>query len=275
MPPILRIHLAGQFDAHAVSARWVPSTESHPPDVEALIDAAWARALAVPGIKLFDGPMCRLESWHATGPTLTLHLSKTSYKRFLGTNLSHPHLADRLGPAALANPVGVSPALVSSDGHLLMGRRNATVAYYPHRIHPFSGALEPRNPLDLFAELSRELHEELHFAPEHIASMHLTGIAEDLSIRQPELICLVHSTLDRDAILERVQPDEHHAAWHCPANPDRLAQALAAPDPTDPTFTPTETLTPIAIAALLLFGRLTFGDTWYDEHRPRFCTPTP
>lgn len=260
MTPILRIHLAGQFDARAVSARWVPSTESYPPDVETLIDTAWQRALAVPGIKLFDGPMCRLESWRVDRAHLTLNLSRTSYRRFLGTNLSHPHLADRLGPAALANPVGVSPALVSSDGHLLMGRRNATVAYYPHRVHPFSGALEPRDPLDIFAELSRELHEELHFAPEHIASMHLTGIAEDLSIRQPELICLVHSTLDRDAILARVQPDEHHAAWHCPANPTALNHPL----------TNTATFTPIAIASLLLYGRVTFGQTWYDEHRRPF-----
>ena len=260
MSPILRIHLAGQFDDRAVSARWVPSTESYPPHVEALIDTAWQRTLAVPGVKLFDGPMCRLESWRSCGKALVLNLSRTSYRRFLGTTLSHPDLADRLGPCALANPVGVSPALVSSDGHLLMGRRNAAVAYYPHRVHPFSGALEPRDPLDLFAELRRELHEELHFAPEHIASMHLTGIAEDLSIRQPELICLVHSTLARDAILERVQPDEHHAAWHCPADPTDLARVLTAD----------ESFTPIAIASLLLYGRLAFGQAWYDRQRRPF-----
>ena len=45
----------------------------------------------------------------------------------------------------LANPVGVSPALLSADNFLIMGRRNASVAYYPNRIHPFAGALEPRS----------------------------------------------------------------------------------------------------------------------------------
>ena len=68
--------------------------------------------------------MCRLERWEASpdGSRLHLSMSTTSYKPFFGTNMSHPELADRYGPDVLANPIGVSPALETSDGQLLLGR---------------------------------------------------------------------------------------------------------------------------------------------------------
>src|SRR5207248_1244381 len=100
------------------------------PEVERVIDWTWARVAARPGVNLFDGPMCRLESWRAAPDRLELVLSGTSYKPFLGTNLYHPDLADRYGREVLANPVGVSPALQTADGWLMMGRRNTSVAYY-------------------------------------------------------------------------------------------------------------------------------------------------
>ena len=96
-----------------------------PDKARELIDRAWQTASARPGVKLFDGPMCRLESWSAlAGGALQLTLSRTSYKLFMGTNMCHPELADRFGPQVLANPVGVSPALETADGFLMLGRRN-------------------------------------------------------------------------------------------------------------------------------------------------------
>jgi hypothetical protein len=48
----------------------------------------------------------------------------------------------------------VSPALLTADGFLMMGRRNASVAYYPNRVHPFAGALDPGDA-DMFAAVRR------------------------------------------------------------------------------------------------------------------------
>ena len=90
--------------------------------------------------------MCRLERWTVSpdGSRLRLSLSETSYKPFYGTNMSHPELADRFGADVMANPVGVSPALETADGYLLLGRRNSAVAYYPGRLHPFAGCWRAR-----------------------------------------------------------------------------------------------------------------------------------
>lgn len=250
---ILRFHLAGAWNA--ISVRWVPSSWRRDGRVEPLIESAWQRATATPGVKLFDGPMCRMESWDGSRDPLVLALSHTSYKPFLGTNLANPQVATTIGRDVLANPVGVSPALLSADGRLVMGRRNGSVAYYPHRVHPFSGALEPRERLDVFDEVRRELREELTFGPSDVASIVCTGIAEDVSILQPELIFIVRSTQNCDAILARVLEDEHHAAWSCQATPAGIERALRSAEP----------FTPVAIAALLLFGRVGFGVEWFDR----------
>jgi hypothetical protein len=254
---MLRFHLVGEWTAGEVQITWTGSSRIIVPEVEALIDRDWAEAMARPGVHLFDGPMCRLESWATVGATLQLALSHTSYKPFFGTNLSNPGLADRHGRNILANPVGVSPALVSNDGFLLLGRRNGSVAYYPHRLHPFAGALEPREDLDIFEDVGRELSEELSFAPTDIADIRCTGIVEDLALRQPELIFLVRSTRTRVQIESQVDGREHRGSWAIPADRGSLEAALDDRD----------AFTPVAVAALLLWGRLEFGEDWFDAHR--------
>jgi hypothetical protein len=204
-------------------------------------------------VHLFDGPMCRLESWTADAERLDLVLSPTSYRVFLGTNMSHPELAERTGPDVMANPVGLSPALLSADGHLLMGRRNASVAYYPSRVHPFAGAMEPTDS-DPFAGVRRELREELSFGAEDIAEMRCLGIAEDLRLRQPEAIFAVMSTRTLTEIESRLDRTEHHAIWAVPATQAGIASALVHMDQ----------LTPVGVATLLLWGRVNFGESWFD-----------
>ena len=59
-------------------------------------------------LNAFDGPMCRLESWDASPGALNLTLSPTSYRIFLGTNMTHPNLADDFGPSASVRLAGLS-----------------------------------------------------------------------------------------------------------------------------------------------------------------------
>jgi 8-oxo-dGTP pyrophosphatase MutT (NUDIX family) len=249
-------------------SRAAPSWRA-PAEVQSLIDSTWAAALARPGVHLFDGPMCRLESWSASPHRLALTLSDTTYKRFLGTNLTNPHLADRYGRDVLANPVGVSPALLTADGYLMMGRRNGSVAYYPHRVHPFAGALDPADA-DPFAAVRRELNEELALTATDVADVRCTGIAEDLSIRQPELIFLATTNRTRAQIESALDPTEHHDSFAAPAEIAAIDAILLRPDERAGEFTP------VAIASLLLYGRLAFGRTWFDRAaRTVRAAPTP
>jgi 8-oxo-dGTP pyrophosphatase MutT (NUDIX family) len=255
--PILRFHSLGNWSPHQLHITRISGTgRLIVPHIESLIDQSWQQALARPGVKLFDGQMCRLESWQATPDSLHLTLSQTSYKPFLGTNLTHPDLADQYGPKILANPVGVSPALITADNFLMLGRRNASVAYYPNRIHPFAGAMDPNDP-DPFAAIRRELHEELSLTPADLLpdGLRCTGIAEDLSIRQPELIFTAHSTRTRQEIESRLDDTEHHSAWAIAATREAIESALAS----------SEDFTPVAIASILLYGRNQFGKSWFGR----------
>ncbi len=243
--------LIGEFKRGDVIARWGP--ESPPPaEIEKQIEQAWRQAQSRPGIKLFDGPLCRLERFHA-GEKLELELTRTSYKTFWGTNLTNPALADQYGQRVMANPVGLSCALESSDGHLIFGRRNAAVAYYPLRIHPFAGSLEPAAHVDVFADVERELAEELAFGPADIARILCIGMVQDVSIHQPELVFHVRSTRPRSRIEQMLDAAEHEACVAIESSRQALESALKDP-----------ALTPVALGTALLWGRGQFGAAWFD-----------
>jgi hypothetical protein len=204
--------------------------------VKRSIEAAWAAAIDSKTRLLFDGPLCRVESWRVTGGRLHLSLSRTSYKWFWGTNLHRPELPE----SQLANALGLSALVQSTDGFLLLGRRNATVAYHPNRVHPFAGSAEG---IDLFAETRRELAEELNFTPADIAAIRCIGMAEDADIRQPELIFRVLSTRTRAEIEQRLDRAEHKGIRAVPAQKARVFSVLNR----------RSRLTPIARATLYLW----------------------
>ncbi|HYO09903.1 MAG TPA: NUDIX domain-containing protein [Tepidisphaeraceae bacterium] len=252
---MLTFHALGSWPEGAVRTTWTGGGRAIVPRVEQAIDRAWAEARSRLGDKLFDGPMCRLERWFASREQLNLILSRTSYRPFLGTNLHNAALADAHGAEVLANPVGVSTALETSDGWVLLGRRNDSVAYYPNRVHPFAGALEPADDLNVFDEVRRELREELSLTAQDLDEIACTGLVEDASLRQPELIFRARTPRTRQQVERALDPAEHHAV-----HPVRAAEADVAAAVRDPI------LTPVAVAALLLWGRQRFGNAW--QHFP-------
>ena len=245
----------GDWPIGRVQTDWTASTRRLLPEVESAIELVWQRAKAVPGTLLFDGPMCRMEQWDAHPDRLHLKISPCGYKTFFGTNMTNPQFS----PDVLANPVGLSTALCSSDGSLLLGRRNQNLAYYPGRIHPFAATLEPHDA-DVFAAIRRELHEELSLTPTDLSDMRCLGIVADDRLKQPELVFSIDSNLTRSAIVSRLDTTEHRSAYEIPATAAGIESALA---------TDADQLTPAAVASLLLWGRHRLGVDWYT----RLATP--
>lgn len=244
----MKILAAGDWSRGQVSVGWISSRRRIVPEVEDAIERAWAKESARLGDGLFDGPMCRLEQWSVSDGRLNLLLSRTSYKPFLGTNLHNASLAAGFGGAVLANPVGLSCVLESSDGWLLLGRRNDSVAYYPNRVHPFAGALEPpgeSGDWNLFGEMMRELEEELSMTAAQIADLHCIGLIEDPALRQPELIFRAISNRKRTALECTLDPSEHHAIYPIRAGQAEVVRAIEDP-----------ALTPVAAGALILWQRM-------------------
>ena len=224
-----------RLDVEVVSTTYLPH-----PDANA---DAWRDAKARLGDKLFDGPMCRFEGLTLNAGGFRLRVSRTSYRGFIETNLFGPRT---LPTDALARPIGVSVALETADRHLVLGRRGDGVAYYPNRTHPFAGSLEwSERPggIDPFADCRRELREELGLADDEVHDLALTGVAEDLDLRHPELIFAARTTLDVPALRRRLDRAEHDAVAAFPATQRGVETALAD-----------DALTPVARAAVRLFA---------------------
>jgi len=250
LPQVL---LEGPFAEHQLVVRRVASGRRIVPDVERAIETAWRSTLARPGVRLFDGPVCRLESLRRTETGVDVDVSQTSYRILVGTNFSHPDFLTTHGREVMANPLGVSAGLLTRDGYILMGRRNQSVAYYPSRVHPFAGSLEVEDKINLFANVRRELHEELSLGADDLAEITCLGFAEDAQLVHPESVFMATSNLDRARIESQVDAAEHSASWAVRAERDAVSRAITDAE-----------LTPIARAVLLMWGRGVFGEHWYN-----------
>ena len=261
---MLRLRIVQEFQRDRVAVRLVDSTRRIVPEVERQIDEAWHRTLARPGVNLFDGPVCRFESAVIDGDTLRFDVSRTSYRICVGTNFVNPHLADEFGPDVMAQSMGVSTGLLTADGFWMMGRRNASVAYYPGRVHPFAGSIEMAEHIDLFDNAERELREELHLPAEAIVGTTWAGLVEDTRLRHPESIFFARTTRSRDEVAAGVDAAEHDGVWSVANQPDAVAEAMQSDE-----------LTPVARAVLLLGGRHFFGDDWSHGQAARIGVTWP
>jgi 8-oxo-dGTP pyrophosphatase MutT (NUDIX family) len=259
---MLRFHEINRYEPGQIVVKWVDSALKTEGAVTAAIEAAWAEAAARRGVLLFDGPMCRLERMAPRGEELELCLSRTGYKVFFGTNLSNPALFERFGDGVMGNALGASCVLQSADGWLLLGRRNDTVAYYPDRVHPFAGALEPSQELDVFAEARRELCEETGLTSDEIIALCCLGLVEDVSLLQPELIFAARTSRTREQMRAGMPIVEHGGLYAVSAASRALEQSIAD-----------AILTPVARAALALWGKSNLGDAWFGAVATSLSAP--
>ncbi|GDY12967.1 hypothetical protein LBMAG53_18450 [Planctomycetota bacterium] len=206
-------------------------------EVQRLADAEWDTAMTEArrlGRTLFDGPLLRCARFSVDGDRLRIRLCRTSYRMFWGTNVRRPELPDH----DRADPLGTSAVIVTSDGFLVLGRRSPRMALHPGRIHPFGGCAEPPSAgqPDVFAEIAREIAEECQLTG---CGLRLRALVRDPDLRQPELLFTATTPLALAEVQSRIDPDEHHGSWSCPATETAVRAALADPE-----------LTPVAVAQL-------------------------
>lgn len=261
---------------HCVGAR--PTT----PAIEAAIARVWEteKALAeTDGRLIHNGTLGRLVDLTRQADRLYLTLGETRYRDFLGTNVFHAARIQAINPHALANPLGISSLIVSSDGYLLFGRRSDRVAVHRGYLQTFGGMLEApdrtKTGYDVFRCVRRELSEELGLLSTEFTTLFTIGLVRDRSLLQPELLFEVEIGITRDEVEQRFSPERsngEHAALE--AVPDR-------PDAMVPFLNNSEPVTPIAQAAILLHGLRTWGSEWFHEtclllyEEPVTCETTP
>jgi 8-oxo-dGTP pyrophosphatase MutT (NUDIX family) len=259
----------GLFDRDRVKVSWSDSPRPTNQQVEAAIEATWAeqtRLAAEQGRKLYNGRLCRMINCETQGPVLQMTLGEVSYKEFVGTNLTHAQLRYIHGPDVLANPLGVSAAVVTSDGYVLLGRRSDKVFSNPGLVHPVGGTVEPpaeagRIP-DPFQAMTDELYQELALPAKAVRRNVCLGVVRAKRVVQPEMVFEVRV----DGGVEAIRAGAANA-------PDASEHDELIPVRDHPGAVVTyieknySQLTAVAMATLLLHGQRHWGMGWMATAR--------
>jgi 8-oxo-dGTP pyrophosphatase MutT (NUDIX family) len=254
--------LAGSYRQQAVQTRWSDQCLRTTPDVAHLIAETWRAArteAAERGHEVYPGAMTRLIGWTADDQNLTLDLGPTDYREFVGTNLLNPDLADRYGKDSLANPLGISVAVVTADDQLIVQRRSQQVFEYPGYFHVGGGNVEPEDVVGpaapgVFATARRELAEEMGIRADAIVELVCLGLAENRTNLKPDLLFEARISLPAAAFASTSHPEYSHLAFIEGA--DGLSGFLVSH---------ASQTSPAGVASLLAVGRRRFGENWYEE----------
>lgn len=261
------IESIGPVDPSQLTSTWTEKPRSTTAVIEERIARTWESqtALAVAeGRRLYNGELIRMIAAELRGGGLHLTLGPTCYRDFVGTNLHAARNTHEHGGDHLADALGISATMVTRDGFLAFGRRNREVAYHGGYLHTFGGLVE-RSDLrrdgvcDIDGAIRRELDEELHLGEDDLRSLVITGLVRDTAILQPELLFDVETQLTREQLLGRfktvVEGQEH----------DRIEFVADEPDSIVPFIQRSAPIAPIAVAAMLLHGKIAWGESWYEK----------
>ncbi len=261
------VELYGRWGRAAVEQPHVSAPRPTSPAVERLITEAWEAESALAATDnrlLYDAPLARLIRTLADHDHLILELGTTTYREFVGTHFHHAAAIRRLNPQYLAQALGVSALVQTSDGYLAFGRRNRRVAWHAGFLHAFGGMVEaadrlPDGRYNAFGRMLEELHEETTVQATEVTDLALIGLVRDRALFQPELLFDVRVSLTRAQLSARIDHAaagaEHTAVEWMFDEPDGVAPFLRAARP----------VTPVAQAALLLHGRSCWGSEWFEH----------
>lgn len=196
------------FAADAVQVHWNPMRRQLPEALSAQIAANWQEELAVQNRFLYNGVLCRLNSFHRNQNTLTLELGLTDYSELLHSNRYCQDIIATYGPELLSAALGISAVVVTADDRLVFMHRSQVVSEYPDTLDVFGGHIERfdaateffPNP---FAAIALELQEELNLTPDDIKSQTCLGLLRASKTWKPEMAFYTPIHLSQNELLTR------------------------------------------------------------------------
>lgn len=219
------------------------------------VELHW-RHLKGSGRRLTNGVLYRFRSLQREGGGLRLRTGRTCYKEYLALNLAHPEWRQSCGVDCTADPIAVTGVVVTRDGRVPMQRRSATVGEWSGA-YAVSPCGHPQPPHSVQEALMAELQEETGIRPEEVlGEPRLTGVLMEVVRHKVELTFLLRTSLTWEGLLSRTPSDawEYDALDPLEWTPDACAAFVSDKE---------RTIVPQSRGALMLAGRLEFGEDWY------------
>jgi 8-oxo-dGTP pyrophosphatase MutT (NUDIX family) len=187
---------------------------------------------------------------------LQLELGRTDYAEYLLTNVEHPEWREEKGDRVMSDALAVCAVLVTEDGRVPWGRRSRRIIESRSSFHLLpSGHPEP--PRSVVEGLFDELEEETGVRPEEIREVRCTGLVSSTRTGKSELTFLMSTSVAYAEIFER----ERAGAWEfeeCYPLPWNASSARSW------LVEHRDDAVPPGHAAILLGGRLAFGEAWFQ-----------
>ncbi len=266
--------------------------------VQVWMDAFWQEQLQQARLhnrRLFDAPLFRyVNAQSSSAQSLDLTLGDTSYKEYVTTRT--PLFAQGRARHELANPLAVCSVIETSDGYILLDRRqgvdvyagryhviggffersldtstsfpldasnpsNATYPTYPSLASYPSNASNPSVQPDPFAAIRREIREETGIQSADIREQYCLGVVYDLTTPHAEMcfLTLLHIPLEE---VQRRQPEDAEVKHLIPLHvtyESLRAFILQHHGNISATGEPN----------LLFYGSWIFGTSWLSETMPQ------
>jgi hypothetical protein len=202
-------------------------------------------------------PLYRLISYSVDGQKLVLRLGKTEFGEYLATNVEHPEWRMIYGNESMSDALAFSVATVTDDNLLLWGKRSGIPADAAGAYHVLpSGHPHPPGSIGLW--LYQELEAEAGLQVDEISDLICTGLVLSLWNTKPELTFFLRASVTFAELLERKRTEgwEFAEVYGLPFTNSTVGVWL-----TDYK----DLLVPSGHAAVLLAGRINFGDIWLNE----------
>jgi 8-oxo-dGTP pyrophosphatase MutT (NUDIX family) len=227
------------------------------------MESLWQEKLAqakANGTRLFDAPLFRLISAHATNDQLTVVVGDTSYKEYVTTRM--PEFAHMHPRQDLGNALSVCSVIETSDETILLEKRQG-VDVYVGRYHVIGGFFErlldtdQGEQPDPFAAMCREIREETGIQTDDIHDQYCLGAVYDITTPHAELCFLTRLHIPLAEVHKR-QPEDNEIQYllSLPVTAESLRAFLL-----DHHGNISATGEP----NLILYGRWKFGEAWYGD----------
>jgi 8-oxo-dGTP pyrophosphatase MutT (NUDIX family) len=263
------ILVRGLYRPEQVAITYNPALKMSVDDaVQGWMDDLWQRKLAIArekGVRLFDAPLFRLvgvevgvEGQAQGGRTVRLVLGDTSYKEYVTTR--EPEFFRGRKREELSNALGVCSVVETSDGYILLDRRQG-VDVYAGRYHVIGGFFERGLDMgerpDPFAAMRREIREETGIQEDDIREQFCLGPVYDLATPHGELCFLTELNIELAEVRRRVPEDDEVK--------ELLALAATAEGLRDFVLAHHGNISATGEPNLLMYGAVRFGEGWFEE----------
>lgn len=209
MDKIFNLLASGNFSQNEVKISWNPSLRLLPIPLMEKIEAYWNKVVNQTSKShyIFDGELCRLNSWKIEQNRLNLCLGRTNYKELLYSNNLIQKDREQYGTEFLSNALGISAILICCDDKIILIERSDMVGEYPERIDVLGGHINPLEHAvskvpDPFFAIKAEIYEEINLQLTDLEPINCLGLIESKPTKKPELIFWVKSQKSSEEIID-------------------------------------------------------------------------